>query len=181
MKTLSMKLDYFKDITRTGDVIVTRNPFKWYDPLSWLSTAIRFFARTYYNHAKLVVYNWGIPFVNEAIGRGVVTHQMGTRMRGKEIMLLRPVAETREKSIAYRANAKLGVTKYDFLGLIYQAIFLTTGKWIGPRGEKADKRQYCFEYIGWVYINLFPKHYRITPGEIINSEHLEVVAKVRIK
>ena len=153
---------------KTGDIIISRTGFKWYSPISYLSAAIRFFAKTKYNHAALVLFNWGKPFANEAIGRGVIAHPFGTRLKGKQIMVLRPIFIKSEKEIATKANSNIGLSKYDVIGLIWQAIYLTTGKWYGKRGKESIKRQYCFEYVAWVY-NL-PNYWRVTPKEFINSD-----------
>jgi hypothetical protein len=171
-----------KDIERqlkTGDIIVSRTNFKWYSPLSYLSAAIRFFAKTKYNHAELVVFNWDRCYTNEAVGRGVISSIFGTRTVGKQIRVLRPRFNISEKYIATEANSKLGITPYDVIGLIHQAIYLSTGVWLGKRSNDADKRMYCFEYVAWVYDMDF--WYRTTPKDIIDNRNFETIIVTKVE
>ena len=165
---------------RTGDIVLSRTPFSWLNPISYLSFLIRKFGQADYNHAALVVSNWNKPFINEVIGIGITSHSFGTRLKGKDIRIIRPNNPPTEKEIANRANEKIGITKYDFIGLIYQAIYLTTGKWLGKNYEKAGERMYCFEYVAWVYDTIFPHWWKVTPSEVINSKEFRIVLEAKI-
>lgn len=170
-----MKIVEIEKVLETGDVVVSRTNFRWNYPLGYLSAIIRFFAKTEYNHAALVVFNWGKPFTNEAIGNGVVAHPFGNRLKGKKIKVLRLYDPDSEQVIAMKANSKVGVAKYDVIGLIYQAIYLTTGKWFGKTEEASEKRMYCFEYVAWVYEYIFTEYWRVTPLEVIDSKYFYTV------
>lgn len=166
-----MKIKEIEQIIQTGDIVVSRTNFKWTNPLSYLSAAIRFFAKTKYNHAAIVVFNWNKPFTNEAIGTGVVAHPFGNRIKGKKIKVLRVYDPENESVIAIKANSKIGTVKYDFIGLIYQAIYLTFGKWYGKKGVASEKRMYCFEYAAWVYSDIFLKYWKVRPADVIDSKY----------
>lgn len=58
---------------KTGDIIFFRIKFKWYNPTTWISALVRLFATIEYNHVGIVVLNWDMPMVNEAVGRGVIS------------------------------------------------------------------------------------------------------------
>lgn len=158
-----MKITDFK----TGDLILFHTQLKWYSPMSWLSVAIRFFTKSYYNHIGVVVVNWGVPFLNEAIETGIITIPLTERLDGRAIRVIRPKKAIDEKSFAVKANSKLGHTGYDFSGLIiYQLIFQMTGHWLGHTDAGgADKRMYCGEYAAWNYPKYFPKWWQTAPSE----------------
>ena len=176
-----MTVEELEKIIKTGDVVLSRTGFNIFNPLSYLSAAIRLFAKTHYNHASLVIFNWGKPFTNEAIGRGVITHRFGTRIKGKEVKILRPKKFINRSQVARTANQVTGLSKYDFVGLIHQAIYLTTGKWFGKETDAAANRMYCFEYVAWVYKRWFPEWYRVTPGEIINGKEFKTVLTTTVE
>jgi len=39
-----------------------------------------------------------------------------------------------------------GTKPYDYIGLLDQLIYQTTGKWVGRKNKKASKRFYCSEF-----------------------------------
>jgi len=156
---------------RTGDIVLFRTPFKLWKPASWLSALIRYFAKIKYNHVGVVVSNWNVPFVNEALGRGVIPSPFKDRVIGVQVKILRPnfyLADGFEKAFATKANSKLGITGYDFSGLLFfQLVYQIFGVWIGTKNKKrAEKRMYCYEYVGWCYSNLFPDWWKINPAKI---------------
>lgn len=171
-----MTVSELSKILKTGDIIISRTVLSW-NPISWLSFAIRMFAKTKYNHASLFVEKYEC----EAIGRGVTCNSVGARLHGKSIIVLRPINRINREVLIARAESVIGVSRYDFVGLIHQAIYLTTGKWIGKRDDSAARRMYCFEYVAWVYKHVFPMWFRITPAEVIDSKHFEVVTRARIE
>ena len=119
---------------KTGDIILFRTPFKVFNPISYLSASIRFFASIKYNHAGIIIKNWDVPFVNEAVGRGVISMPYIDRKADK-IKILRPAFDINEKELAQKANSALGKTPYDFSGLLFwQLLFQTRIR----QGQKND-------------------------------------------
>lgn len=166
---------------KTGDIVLFHSDFKFYSPISYLSAAIRFFADIYYNHVGIIIKNWDVPMVNEAVGRGIISDIVTDRLRGKEIKILRPKFEFLEKELAIKANNKLGNTGYDFSGLLfYQLIFQLTKVWIGTKNkQRAEKRMYCYEYVAFLINQIKPDIYQdwweIDPNKLINdSDNFEV-------
>lgn len=163
---------------QSGDIILFRTGFTWYDPLTWLSAAIRFFTKCYYNHCGICVINWGKPFINESNIKGVIARPLSKYIiRDKtKIIILRDKATLNEKYISTTANEMLG-TKYDFSSLFfYQLYFRLTGKWIGRTKEAAVKDgMVCSEYVAWCY-NL-NSWWLYSAKELLNSNLFKVVYK----
>lgn len=160
---------------KTGDVILFRNKFLWYKPMSWLSALIRFFTKFNYNHVSVVVNNWDVSFSNEAIESGVEAFPCSDRLRNKKIMVLRAVAGVYEPDFARRANSLLGVTRYDFKVLLwYQLIYQLTGKWLpNTKNNKKEDRMICSEYAAWCHE--LPYWYRYDPQDFDNNPYFKVV------
>lgn len=164
---------------RTGDIILFHTKVRWYKPLTWLTAAIRFFSKSYYNHAGTVVINWDVTFLNEAIETGVISIPLKDRLDGKDIKVLRrKTMRVTEKVFATKANSKLGHTGYDFSGLLwYQLIFQLTGCWLGHTGKAAEGRMYCGEYSGWTHQDLFPEYWKTAPADIDRNEGFLTIFK----
>lgn len=159
---------------QTGDIVLFRTPFKWYNPISYLGAAIRFFTKYPYNHVGVVVSNWGKLFINEAIEKGVISIPVENRFKGEDVLILRDPIGIDEEVFARRANSFLGNTGYDFTSLLmFQLIFQVTKTWIGRTQEKAKKRMYCSEYVAYLYgINNW---WRVSPDRINNGGTFNVV------
>jgi hypothetical protein len=145
--------------------------------MSWLSALIRLFARIRYNHTGVIVNNWSIPFVNEAVGRGIISIEAKERMAGKQVKIFRRKNPIIERDFAIRANSKLGKTPYDFSGLLfYQLAFQLFHVWIGTKNkERAEKKMYCYEYIAWLHSDIFSDWWKINPKDIEKNEYLECI------
>lgn len=162
-----MQLSEFK----TGDIILFHTNLIWYSPMSWLSALIRFFTKCHYNHVGVVVLNWNVPFLNEAIETGVLPITLKDRLDGRKIRVIRPIKDVDERSFAMKANDKLGHTGYDFSGLLfYQLIYQLTGHWLGHTGNHADGRMYCGEYAAFCHSEIFEKWWQTAPSDIHNSK-----------
>jgi hypothetical protein len=138
---------------RSGDVVLFRNEFVWRHPKTWISAAVRFFTKCYYNHCGIIIFDWNMPMINEATGKGVIARPLKEYLeRNKtKIIILRFSPMPPERAIAMRANAKLG-TKYDVGSLvIHQLIYRTLGIWIGRTEEQAEKKMVCSEYVAWCF------------------------------
>jgi hypothetical protein len=167
-------------ILQTGDIVYFRTRARLLNPLTWIAPPIRFFAKIKYNHVGVIVENWDVPFVNEAVEKGVISINSLDRIKGK-VMIKRPLFEIDERKFAVKANSMLGKTGYDFSALlIHQLIFQTTGIWMGRKGNKAAKRMYCYEYVAWCYNKLFPEWWKISPINMINHKDFETVFEGKV-
>lgn len=138
---------------RSGDIILFRNNFIWYRPMTYLSAAVRFFTRCYYNHAAIVVLNWEQIEINEAVAEGVIGRPASKHLRRPhtEIKVLRSRNAVVERDICIRANSAKGAG-YDFKNLLFeQVVYRTFGKWLGGSGTQEEDRMVCSEYVGWCY------------------------------
>lgn len=153
---------------QTGDVIIFHDPLIWHSPMTWLCWAIRKVTKSYWNHAGVVIEDWGVPFFNEAEAQGVMSDPIADRLVGYTIYVRRPVVPVDEKAFAVKANNKLGVTGYFFAGLVYQLIFQWTHCWTGPASqERAATKMYCSEYVAFLY-NM-DKFWEVTPQALAIS------------
>jgi hypothetical protein len=154
---------------QAGDVVMFRNNLMITEPLTFLSLAVRAFTQFEFNHSAVVVNNQGLPFISEAIMSGIVSRPAQLHMERSKtrIMVIRPKTPVDEFLFTVRANSKLG-TKYDFENLfIHQPIFRTTGKWIGPTYDHAQKRMVCSEFIAWAH--QLPNWWNASTKEIFTS------------
>ncbi len=160
---------------KTGDIVFFRTKFSWKSPMSWLSVAIRWAARIKYNHVGVVVENWGQPFINEALANGIVSQPYSTRVKGKQIMVVRPKRPIEEEAYAKEANCLLGIP-YDVKGLIWdQLIFQITGKWSGQGEHEAKDRLYCYEYAALMNKEDYPDWWKVDPKSFLNGNwHYEI-------
>lgn len=153
------------DDIRTGDIVFFRTKFKWYSPISWLSVMIRWIAGVQYNHVGIIVKNWGIPMVNEALGRGMTSTPFKDRIIGKEIKICRADRYIYEDRFAREANSFLGRTPYDFIGLfVHQLLWNTLRIWIGPTNiHDAAIRFYCYEFAAFMHREDYQQWYKVSP------------------
>ena len=158
---------------KTGDIILVHTPFDLLPPTTWLSALIRFFDKTYYNHCKLVVCNWGVPFINEALVRGIETCNSNYNLKGKIIVIRRPKENFDEQYFAILANSFVGDTKYNFFALIQQLIYRSFGIWISTNKDLSTDKFYCSDYCA--YMHNMKEWWKISPRELFNSELFETI------
>ena len=141
-------------------------------PVLSIHQKLRFFTKTKFSHAGIIILNWDVPFINEAIPRGIIASPFLDKYTGHYIRICRPNFSLIEMQVARRANSKIGITGYDFSSLLwYQLIYQLTGHWFGyTTEEKASERMYCTEYIGWIYNEIFPKWHETSPVEVEVSD-----------
>lgn len=167
---------------KTGYIVGFYTPLKWYNPATWLSALIRLFADIKYNHVGIVVENWEVPFINEAVFKGVIPIEAKSRLKGKHVRIAEVETDMLERQIAVRANSKLGRTGYDFSGLLFHQLILQLfGVWIGRKGEKAGKKMYCYEYVAWIYEEYFPEWWSINPKFIWGHPEVKIIFEGKIK
>ena len=165
-------LPSLKQNLKTGDVILTHGT-------SWLAQAIRFFTRSYFNHAILVVEIWGEKCLLEAQKEGLVLNTISESLTNKKFKVLRlkscssGLPPEKEKELAMFVMPMLGKHRYDFASLVIaQPIKQIFNVWIGRRNSKASKKLYCSEFVALVYnrmFKFFPFWYETTPKDLNNS------------
>jgi hypothetical protein len=119
----------------------------------------------YYSHAAMIVDMWGRLYVAEALKDGITLAPLDDTYLNKlqtdtvNIRVLTPkkaYSKTEQEEVSKIAAAfALTPTRYDFLNLWYQIKMIqeTTKtdengeKWIGPKGNRAEKRLYCTEAV----------------------------------
>lgn len=179
------------DKLSTGQIVFFRYN---YSPISAL---IRWFInlghskKCPYNHVGLVVFIWGVPFIVESVGRGVIATPAIIRLFNARINVKEYKKAVGEKNFAKIAVSYMGHTPYDWFGTFFhQVVFKFTGKWIGRKEKKADRRLYCSEYVAKVY-NLYSKLYtkgrekfpeweRTDPRDIYFDDHLTEVYEGKV-
>lgn len=151
---------------KTGDLVFFRDSLSW-NPMSWLATLIRFFARVKYNHVGIVVFDSGDFCIVEAIGRGIVKRSLTDRLKGRKVKIRRQKQPI--PTINGRALSMVG-TEYDFAGLLwYQLIFQVSGEWVGYKSpEKAARKFYCYEFAAWCVG--WSQWWMVNPKEFLNSD-----------
>lgn len=138
---------------QSGDVILYRTGFVWTHPITYLSAAIRFFTGVEYNHAAVVVSSWGVPMINEAIGKGIIQRPLAEHLERhkSKIFVLRPTAPLEESAFCIHANSALG-RSYDTTALVFHHLwYRLTKRWTGSTREKAEKKMVCSEYVAWCH------------------------------
>jgi hypothetical protein len=161
---------------KSGDSVLFRNEFIWDEPMTYLSAAVRFFTKCFYNHCAIIIKDWDIPFINESNAKGVITRPMQEHIERTKtkIIILRPKFAFDEKEFCIRANSLLG-TKYGFSDLLfYQLLYRVTGIWKGRTEQAAiNDGMVCSEYVAWCY-NL-PNWWLYSSGELLNSGLFDIV------
>lgn len=146
-------------IIRSGDVLhCTSN--------GWLARAIKKITKSKVNHTALAIECWGELFIIDSQKEG--THLRPFNQWIDEMkytyQVSRPINFTSDQK--NKAVSKIGFTPYDFMSLIlWQPLYILTGKWHGHREDKATKRMYCSEYVAYVFD--LPKWWDKSPQEVM--------------
>ncbi len=150
------------DDLKTGDVLHCRGK-------SLLSKIIRWATNSEINHTALFIWVWGEPYIIDAQDNGVNLKPFNEwieKYNYNFIIQRRPKAIA-EKKIAVKALSKVGLTAYDFEGLVIkQPIELLTGSWNKKNGTHEQDRMYCSEYVAWVYGLEYS--YRTSPKDFLD-------------
>lgn len=153
----------------TGVVLAVRHDFRLLDPASWLSYIIRKLDKCWANHAAIMIWIDGNPFVMEARSSGVVlsTYEQWLEHRPyKKFMVGLPSEHPAD--ISNRILSRIG-SKYDVIGLLFwHPMRLLFGKWFGGRSDKG--KWVCSEIVGWCYREIFPEWRYLTTGMIMKSD-----------
>lgn len=170
----------------TGDIVGLTQRKLSLDPRSWLSSLIALFTKSRYTHTGTLIVNDGFVYVCEALGRGVKLNNW-EQPSNREVIYKTPKKRytKAEKEELQLAAGKFIVsrTKYDFMGLIYQAVLSLTGKWIGPKEPRSEKRLYCSELTALlsneVRPNTFKAPHSTNPNDVVDNRfYVEYKLKV---
>lgn len=144
-----------------------------FSPVTWLAAAIRLFTGVRYNHAGVVVENWGTLFINEALGNGIRARPLKKYLHrpSSSYLILRPKNPYfNERFFAVTANDLLG-TKYGFKDIFYQAWYRVTGVWHGRTEAKAANAMVCTEYVA--YLHGLRQWWKYSAKELLESKEFE--------
>ena len=152
----------------------------------FLPKGIRWATKCHYNHAALVVKAMGELYILEAVENGfILTKSLEKFLKEipekREIMGRRPKTQnfTSFRDSYLRIGFIIG-NKYDYKSLLWsQLIWQFTKKWRGKRDIKASKRIYCSEACAYAYYYLFPEWWLIAPVDLVNSDKLRTVLKLK--
>jgi len=114
---------------------------------------IRKFTKSTFSHSAIFISIWGCPYVIEAQNNGVNVKPWDEWIKKydyKFVVTRNPLLNN-ETQFAVNAMTKVGLTAYDFEGLLLrQPWYLITGKWRN-RGNKESNKMYCSEYVAWAH------------------------------
>jgi hypothetical protein len=165
----------------TGYVIIVRHKFKWFDPASWLSWAIRTLDKSHYNHVGILWEYKGQLFVVEARGKGIFPFPFNEWIlhRPDKTYAIGSLKDDISIGVELRILNKFG-TRYDNEGLfIWHPYRLLSGKWKG--GTAASGNMVCSEFVAWCYKEVFPKWYKVTTGDIVRSNLFDFSPEITCK
>jgi len=157
-----------------GDIVLVKvnNFTTWY---RWLfAHLIRFVDGVYYHHAQ--------------ISFGGMLWQANTEVeciepdynKGDEVIVLRlkkPLTE-KESNRFNKILEEMNGRTYDYWGAIFHQfvyILLFRRVWIGRRGNLADRKAYCTEFVTSIMYRLrgnFPEHYKTGPSKLLQQAPL---------
>ncbi len=147
---------------KTGDVLHCRGK-------KLISKLIRWATKSQINHTALFIWIWGEPYIIDAQDNGVNVKPFDSWVKeyGYDYIVMRKPKAIAEKKIATKAMSKVGLTAYDFEGLLLkQPIELITGKWHKKPSNHEQDKMYCSEFVSWVYgLN---DSYRMSPKDFLD-------------
>lgn len=149
------------NIFRTGDVLHCSGH-------KWISRAIKWATKSKINHTAMFIWLWDELYIIDAQNNGVnvKTYQSWVDEYGYDYVVMRNPRPTGEAAIATKAMSKVGLTAYDFEGLlIKQPIELITGKWHKKPANRETDKMYCSEFVSWVYG--IEESYRFSPKDFL--------------
>jgi len=106
------------------------------------------------SHSATLVDMWGQIYVAEAEAKGITVRPFAEVYGHKldKIKILTPkksYSKAEQEKISKEAiKDSLEPHRYDYFGLLYQIKYvLSNGAWVGPKGDKAERRLYCTEAV----------------------------------
>ena len=181
-----MIIDDFKNYTpQVGDIYLVRSS-------SLLARAIQFWMKVYVNrnrkvtdfipnHAATVIDIWGVKMVAEANAKGIEAKYTAEEyIKKNKIAVMRINEEVAEDWSKYASQYFIIPHRYDIFNFVYQMIMILTGKWVGPKGHKAERRIYCSEYVAILLdkcYDLYDTTYDKNPIDIYLTKDLQLVTR----
>lgn len=147
---------------RTGDILHCTGK-------KLLSKLISKATKSTFSHTALYVEIWGQPYVIDAQKNGVNVKPWDEWLAKYDYKFIatRFTKKLDEKTLATKALSKVGLTGYDFEGLLLKQPFkLLTGKWRQKPEQKEEDKMYCSEYVAWVWD--IPESYKMSPEDVWN-------------
>lgn len=171
---------------QSGDVYINIIPIKVGDILcvrngkSFIARAITYFMKIYkrkrgiskdfpnYHHSAIVIDVWGVMYIAESVSKGFKIHKFDEAYSEKSwkerIDIITPVTPYTEIeaemlckiAVTYSFN----ITRYDFFNFIWQILLILFGRWMGPKGKKAENRLYCSEAVATIINYVRPDTFR---------------------
>ena len=129
-----------------GDKVFVQTLFNWKSPMSYLSSAIRFFAKIKYNHVKIVSeYKGELVFI-EAIERGVLPTPIQYNLKKEKILVRRNIVPVDKYQYQERLR-KIMFKKYDVWTLVFvELLWNVFDIWKGAKTEEEAMRRFiCYE------------------------------------
>ena len=147
---------------KTGDVLHCRGR-------KLISKLIRWATKSQINHTALFIWLWDELYVIDAQDNGVDVkpYQAWVDEYKYDYVVMRTPKRIAEKTLATKAMSKVGLTAYDFEGLLVkQPIELLTGKWNKKKERHEEDKMYCSEFVAWVYG--LDDSYRTSPKDFLD-------------
>jgi hypothetical protein len=133
---------------KEGTIIRERTPFNPLKLKTYLSVCVRYFNGVTKNHAAIIIYIDNEPYVFEAWRRVIITPLDKWFRPGYTYSFIEPFADYDAGFARHKALSMAGWTEYNFLGtMFYQLIYQVFDLWIGPKGDKANKKVQCAQFI----------------------------------
>lgn len=127
-----------------GDVLLVSTKIKWNKPTSWVVGLIRFFTKSKWNHAELIIEKEGKFYAYESLSGGVVVSDIEKETKG-DIKILRAKFEFDANKLITIADNYIEKSKYDYWNLfIWQPLFRITGIWFGT---DTPNKVLCSEFV----------------------------------
>lgn len=156
----------------TGYPIIVRHPFNLLSPSTWISTLIRFFTKSEWNHCAILLKEENELYVVEARSTGIVAATLPNWLdhRKNKVWKLGVPNENiiLPVDMVVRIKEKFG-KGYDGHSLfIWHPIRLLFGKWLGGKSPKGKLT--CSEFVGLCWVEYFPENwYYLTTEDIFSS------------
>lgn len=160
-----------KENLKSGDVLhCTSN--------GWLGKIIKKFTKSKINHTALVIEVWGEIFIVDSQKDGTNLRSLDNwnKMFNYEYKISRPYNFSVD--LRNRVVSKIGATPYDFISLIlWQPIYILTGKWHGHTRKDAEDKMYCSEFVSWVYSlnNWWENSPQMVYEELLNDDRFKLI------
>jgi hypothetical protein len=170
---------------QTGDIIAKHNE------TGFLPKGIQFFMKRwakkrygkepdkYYNHTMTIVWNYGKPYVAEAIGKGYVIRKLKLNIPKNAIVfrLKQPLKMQEQSNLIDKANEMAyGNIEYEVVNFLWWMPYILSNGKIDLSPKNKEKKVFCFEASA-ILLNaarkLFEKPDKVTTVDLQFDERFE--------